>query len=420
MTDRADPPLFRAEVTEALKQRLEGRIILGHAVGNWVFASFLVLIIGTLTLWVALGKYTRTEAAPGILVTDSASTKIMALRPGVVSALAVSEGDRVEAGQQIAVIGVEQGDATGASGIATSLAAIDEQRAVLGAQQRLAGTRAQSEQARIRAALGGFSQQRADLSRQIDLQRQAIASAEEMLRRIESVAERGFVSKVEVERRRQAVIAMNQTMSQLEQQANGLTSQENQGRAELARIEADRASAVADAQSAAQTLTQQGARLRSERAYAITAPVSGRVTALQTAVGRPADPAIPLMIIVPEGSDLHADVYAPTRAIGFVKPGQEVRLLYDAFPYQRFGSFDGKVTRISRIVIDPRELSVPLKIEEAVYRIEVAPSAQTINAFGDTLPLQPGMTLTANLILDRRSFLDWLLQPLRAVLNRNQ
>lgn len=70
--------------------------------------------------------------------------------------------------------------------------------------------------------------------------------------------------------------------------------------------------------------------------------------------------------------------------------------------------------------MDPRELGVPLKIEEAVYRIEVTPATQGVQAFGETLPLQPGMTLTASLILDRRSFGDWLLQPLNAVLKRNQ
>jgi membrane fusion protein len=126
------------------------------------------------------------------------------------------------------------------------------------------------------------------------------------------------------------------------------------------------------------------------------------------------------MTIVPEGSSLHAEVYAPTRAIGFVEPGQEVRLLYDAFPYQRFGSFTGRIVRVSRAAIDPRDLSVPLHLEEAVYRIEVAPEAQSVDAFGAAQPLQPGMTLSANIVLDRRSFLDWLLTPINAVLRRNR
>ncbi|MBL7373507.1 HlyD family efflux transporter periplasmic adaptor subunit, partial [Escherichia coli] len=80
----------------------------------------------------------------------------------------------------------------------------------------------------------------------------------------------------------------------------------------------------------------------------------------QTVAGRMASPDRPMMIIVPEGSPLKAEIYAPSRAIGFVHVGQEARLLYEAFPYQRFGSFGARVESISRIVIDPRETDVPI------------------------------------------------------------
>ena len=59
------------------------------------------------------------------------------------------------------------------------------------------------------------------------------------------------------------------------------------------------------------------------------------------------------------------------------------------------------------------------KIEEPVYRIEVARSAQAVAAYGERMKLQPRMTLAASLVLDRRSFLDWALEPLDAVLRRN-
>ena len=124
------------------------------------------------------------------------------------------------------------------------------------------------------------------------------------------------------------------------------------------------------------------------------------------------------MVIVPDKAELTAELYAPTRAVGFVDPGEETRLLYDAFPYQRFGSFGGKVTNISRIAIDPRESDIPFPFEEPVYRITVKLDRQAVKAFGDLNHLQAGMTLKANIVLERQSFLAWLLQPLNAVLNR--
>lgn len=411
--------LFRPEVAEARSHRVHGEIILMQPAGMQALVLLIFATVAILSAWLALGSYSRTETVRGMLVTDDPSAKVIAVRPGLVTELLVHEGALVRAGQRLATVQVEQGGETGGSAVGESLGALDAQRSLTGEQVRLAGMRAQGERSRVAASLAGLRQQRADLGPQIALQEEAAASAKDLFEGIHSVAEKGFVSKVEVERRRQAWVAARQELARLRQQSNAAAAEEARTSAELARIAADAGSQVVSARAEAESITQRQAQLKGERAYTIAAPVSGRVAALQAAPGRTVEPGVPMMVIVPEGSALHADVYAPTRAIGFVKPGQEVRLLYDAFPYQRFGSFKGRITRISRTVLDPRELSAPLKIEEPVYRIEVTPGAQAVAAFGDELALQPGMTLTANLILDRRTFLDWLLQPLNAVMKRN-
>lgn len=420
MNAEPQQPLFRAEVLEAKRARVEGEIVLTQPLRVRGLVLLLFFLIAAVAVWISLGEYARAEVARGILVTDQASSKVVAIRPGQITQLLVREGDLVRKGQHLVSIKVEAANERGGSAIGESLEAVEAQSRLAEQQVLLAGQRAGSERARLAATLAGIRQQRADMLEQIELQREVVASAEDTFQRIQTVVEKGFVSRLEVERRRQAYLAARQDLGRLRQQLNTLAAEEGRASAELARIAADSGSEIASALSSRQTLTQQRAQLESERAYSIRAPISGRVTALQAAPGRTIDASVPLLVIVPEGSALHADIYAPTRAIGFVKPGQDVRLLYDAFPYQRFGSFGGRVTAVSRIVIDPRELSTPLKIEEPVYRIEVTPDRQTVEAFGDKMPLQPGMSLTANLILDRQSFLDWLLTPLNAVLRRNK
>jgi membrane fusion protein len=411
--------LFRTEVIEARKARLEGEVILAQPVRANVLTLIVLLIMALLGAWVVLGSYTRSEVARGILVTDAPSAKVIAIRPGQIAELPVRDGDKVAAGQKLATIRVEQADENGVSATAESLAALDAQRGLADHQALLAARRASAERARLAATLDGLRRQRADLSEQSDLQEQAAASARQLFEAISPVMERGFVSRVEYERRRQAMLAARQQLAQLRQQSSALAAEEGRALAELARIDADAGTEIASAQSSAQAIAQQRAQALASRAYVLASPIAGRVTALQASAGKTVDGSAPLMVVVPEGSALRADIYAPTRAIGFVKPGQEVRLLYDAFPYQRFGSFSGKVTRVSRTVLDPREIAAPLKIDEPVYRIEVALDRQQVEAFGQSLALQPGMTLSANLILDRRSFADWLLQPLNAVLRRS-
>jgi membrane fusion protein len=413
-------PLFRPEVAAARRTRLEGHIVLSQSAGARALTYFLVIAVALTLAWLVMGRYNRTETASGLLVTDRASAKVVAMHSGLVAELPVREGQHVEVGEPLAIIRVEQGNEVGGSAIEESLTAIEAQRALSGQQASMAVERAASERIRLSALLAGYKQQRLDLAGQMRLQKEVAASSDLLLERIGPAVEKGFISKTEVERRRQAALLAHQQLGQLQQQYNALLAQERQTGAELTRVEVEGRIAVASAHSSGQAFTEQSARIRSERAYTIKAPIGGTITAVQTAPGRMVEPSVPLMIIVPDDSTLHADIYAPSRAIGFVKPGQEVRLLYDAFPYQRFGSFSGKIVRVSQIVLDPREVSAPLKIDEPVYRIEVVPTTQHIRAFGQTLPLQSGMRVTANIVLDRRSFWDWFLQPLNAVLNRNQ
>lgn len=250
------------------------------------------------------------------------------------------------------------------------------------------------------------------------MQKQIVASTRQTFEQLNAVVDKGFVSKVEYERRRQTYITAQQEQSRLAQQLNSISAQLVAADADMGRSQVSAETEVTQVKSSVQSMRQQRSRLQSEGGYVIKAPISGRITAIQTGIGRTVGGPVPLMVIVPIGSPLRAELYAPSRAIGFIRKGQEVRFLYDAFPYQRFGSFVGKVEIVSRIVIGPGELDAPLKIEEPVYRVTATLKDQQLRAFGEVVPFQPGMTLTANIVLDRRSFWDWLMTPFNAVAKR--
>jgi membrane fusion protein len=196
--------LFRREVAEARAARLQGEIVLTQPVRTRALVLLLFATMAIMAAWVMLGRYSRTEIAPGILVTDDASAKVVAIRPGQVTELLVAEGQMVKAGQRLATIRVEQVSEGGGSSIAEGLTAIDAQRSLADRQIGLSLQRAASDRTRLLATLAGFRQQRNDLAGQIELQTELVASARDMVERIGSVVEKGFISKLEVERRRQA------------------------------------------------------------------------------------------------------------------------------------------------------------------------------------------------------------------------
>ena len=136
------------------------------------------------------------------------------------------------------------------------------------------------------------------------------------------------------------------------------------------------------------------------------------MSTLQTNVGEFADPRRPQMEIVPEDGVLQAELFAPARAIGFVQAGQRVRILYDAFPYQEFGTYGGRVSAISQTMLGKSDSSGPVELKEPAYRVSVALDRPDIDAYGKRVPLQADMLLKEDIILEKRSLINWLLRPL--------
>lgn len=412
-------PLFRKEALESTSDRLHGDVVFSQPLSTRMMAGSLFLILAIAGVWLTIGNYARVETVPGILVTTQPSAKIVAPQQGRVSELAIQEGQYVAAGDVLLVVHSDRQTSTGGAVAGQNLNALGVRRQLAEAQVELAGSRAASERRRLEAAIRASEEQAASLSQQITLQREVVASNSEMFEQMSSVLDRGFVSKVDYERRRQALLNSQQNLASLEQRKMAAASDGLQAREQLASVGIEAAQGISRIQDSLQSLAAEEARLQGEQSYVITAPISGRVTALATGLGRSVDARRPLMTIVPEGSELTAELYAPSRAIGMVEGGKETRLLYDAFPYQRFGSFQGTVTSVSRTAVDPRETEIPFPFEEPVYRVRVELDHQSVEAFGEPTPLQAGMTLQANIVLERQSFLAWILQPLNAILKRN-
>jgi len=179
-------------------------------------------------------------------------------------------------------------------------------------------------------------------------------------------------------------------------------------------LEIDAAQAQARVSQAALAQRQTEGAVRHN--YIVGATVSGRVVALPVSQGQDVAAGTMIAAITPAGSKLEAELFVPSRAAGFIKPGQDVRLMYQAFPYQKFGSAEGTVVQVSRTVLGPDEISVPgLQLNEPVFRVKVRLDRELVSAYGQDMPVQPGMLLSADVIIDRRTLLEWLLDPLYAV-----
>jgi membrane fusion protein len=167
--------------------------------------------------------------------------------------------------------------------------------------------------------------------------------------------------------------------------------------AKLREVPFRRRTQIAEYERNASALEQELAEAEARRQIVITAPQDGTVTSIQTESGGNANPHVPLMSIVPADAVLQAELFSPTRAIGFVRPGQRVLLRYQAFPYQKFGFYEGIIRSVSRSAVSPSELSQQLTgltslfgTNEPVYRVTVQLAQQTATAYGALFLCSPG------------------------------
>ncbi len=153
---------------------------------------------------------------------------------------------------------------------------------------------------------------------------------------------------------------------------------------------------------------------KAQRGYTLFAATNGTVTGLKMKPNTSISSNERLMTILPAGDFLQAELYVPMKNIGFVETGQEIKIRYMPFPFQKYGKFKGVITVVTNIDFSSEELPNTLSpmIKEPVYRVIARLEKQSIAAYGKDFKLMPGMILEVDIVLERTSFLNKILDPI--------
>ena len=134
------------------------------------------------------------------------------------------------------------------------------------------------------------------------------------------------------------------------------------------------------------------------------------------------DPSRLLLSIVPQHAELLANLYVPSRAIGFIRPNDKVVLRYQAYPYQKFGHAGGKIVSVAKTALGKQELAGlgiifadAALLNEPAYLIKVKLDKQSIRVYGEEKPLQIGMVVEADVLHERKKLYEWALDPLYSI-----
>lgn len=404
---------------------------------------FTVLVLLALLLaWAFLGRLDIVARADGRLVPRTRLKVVQPFEGGRVAEILVAEGELVEAGQPLMRMDASLSRAD-TRALKRELALIELQlervRAELNGtdfkpvreiyphlsrkveKQYLASRRA------YRAALTEQEAVLARLRRELEGARQVHDRLVAMLpiyRRIEKAHARlaagGNASELAVMERRADRIAIERDLEEQARQVATLEGRIAEAEAGLARIETDYHRALTEEWVA---LSTRRTRLRADIAkqqyrnelLELSAPEAGIVQNLATHTeGSVVPSGTVLLSIVPVAEPVQAEVYIDNPDIGFVEPGQTVRLKLAAYPFQRFGTVAATVERVSPDAQTGEGTAAPVgDRRRGDYRAVLSLRKQYLTANGERLELRPGMAVVAEIKLGERSVMEYLLSPVR-------
>ncbi|MBS3896350.1 HlyD family efflux transporter periplasmic adaptor subunit [Silanimonas sp.] len=410
--------LFRKEVLEARQTRWLGGIVLGQPLSLWLLTGFAVFAAAIIVLFLVLGEYTRRTRVSGQLQPSQGVAMVVAPAPGTLTELRVEEGQRVLAGEVLAVLAMPRATLAGGDTAQAVQAAIAER------QEGVAGGFA-SQREQLKAQEAGLELQMASTQaelRQIEAElgtrRAQHRLAQQTTQRLQELRARQFITELQWKQQQAAELEQLGQVQALERQLFVLHRQRTQLQQAQRELPSRLAALEAAEQRERASLDQEAVETGARAEAVIRAPLAGIVATRLGQPGQAVQAGQPLLSLLPAASQLEAHLLVPSRAIGFVAPGDAVLLRYQAFPFQRFGQHPGRVQRISRSALGPSEqmsLLGTTQLGEPHYRIVVALEKQTVRAFGQDEALKPGMLLDAHILGERRTLWEWVLEPLYAL-----
>ena len=415
--------LFRSEVLENRHRDWLGSIQLIRPVSLAVLTVFVVVTAVAVAAYLVLGEYTRKARVSGYLVPDRGVIRLVSPQPATLLESHAIEGASVHKGDILFVLAVGQATLSGDTQAAVQSSLATRERSLQSAA-RQRGALEQNQLATLDRQVEDMRRELGSMAAEADLQRERLALAQQAQARLESLRNDNFVSSAQVQTKAEEVLGLKAQLQALERQRSVHLR-------EIAALQAQRRDVPMRAQNQQgeidrdlAALAQQAAENEARQRIVVRAPQDGVVTGVLAQVGQAVTPGVAMASLLPADARLQAQLFAPSSAVGFVRPNQVVQLRYQAFPYQKFGHQTGAVAQVSRSPLQATELAglaLPAGAganSEPLYRITVTLDQQSVAAYGQAQALVPGMQLEADVLLDRRRLIEWLFEPVLGIAGR--
>jgi len=415
-----------------------------HPQGRRVLWALLALL-AFLLLWVVLGRLDIVAVADGKLVPASYLKIVQPSEAGIVKEILVREGDRVRAGQVLmrmdALITEADLEAivTEHARKRLALARIDAEltgqpfRPESNAPAALVREVAAQFQANRDALAAALAEERSRLGKA----QQELAAARQQKTRLEAVlphyqaqdkayeklVKDGFAGALLGSDKRRERIEKEQELATQDHLIASAQASTEQSQKKLRQIETDYLRQLHaernEAQSQVDKLGKEQEKQQHRRALMeLKAPQDGVIKDLATHTsGTVVQPGTVLASLVPQEGRLKVEVWVSNEDIGFVRSGQNVKLKFAAYPFQKYGMGHGTVEHVSadaQSEEEARDAGMAAAWQRPLrYKALVALDTNALEMDGRQYPLSVGMQTAAEILLGDRTVAEYLLSPVQ-------
>ena len=377
--------------------------------------SIIILLLFVLAIIVlVVVQVPETVDAPFTLTPVRAADPVRTLHDGTVTEVTLVEAQIVKAGDRLYAIESESvGDrAAERDALEATLRSGDPR--LSNERQKYETQRTADDKERAR-----LEQRLTDLARQKTLRSERLALARQVLERQQKSLDQGLISAQDLSRPQ---MDLNQATLELEQ-INGDIADTAGSIGKLAADMAARRATFAEVERAIREdldrarvrrdMLERDAAARSggrSNVVTVDAPCDGTITSLQVrGRGAVVHEGDVLAEIVCAGTSLQAELRLPQRGLALVRTNQPVKLMYDAFPYQRYGLRFATVRWVSPASSPGQDGSF-----RAFADLDDGANGG-IGPDGTRTPLAPGMAGRAAVIVGRRTLLSYAVEPIRQI-----
>lgn len=399
-----DANLFRPEAIADRHTRSNGQASVNLPVhlGRWCLTLMACLAITGILLH--RSNYAEKQRVPGQV--DNASVwELMSPAAGRLTRVLTEENQHVKAGELIAVV----------ERPATNPGLIEQLQSQIHYWQGQASRQRQLQvqhQEILERQSGKLKILLASKSRDLALQTAATHQALNDINTMEPLRDGGVLSRRDWQALQSTLVTHKQRLLRLQNDVTDVELRYAHHQGELQQQPIRNANRLAEINDKIVQLKQRIGRTRLERILEIRSPAAGTVTQLSIKAGDSIHNGHVLGRVAAQAGGLQVQLAVPSAGIAGITQGQSVPLLFDAYPPEQYGVFEGTVSHVSTNSVPAMELNPDWRQLGNVYLARVDIDDAVLES--DIQPL-PGMTLTAHLVLTEQPVLEWLLEPLLAL-----